>query len=955
MEPVSEGETGVASPFARGATVHRYVILERVGQGGMGVVYAAYDPRLDRRVALKFLHSHGVDVDGVREKRLLREAQAMARLSHPNVAVVYEVRSFQNHVFLAMEFVDGMDLRRWLGEKERPFAEIMDIFRSVGRGLAAAHAAGIVHRDFKPENVLLDAHDRPRVTDFGLSRAIQGPADEDVGDEAIATALPSPGRLSQLTREGGVIGTPSYMSPEQHLGSAVDARTDQFAFCVALHEALYLEHPFRDGAGQPIDDPAAARPGGPAQSSVPRWCRQAILRGLSRAPEDRFPSMDALLAALTPSPMSRRTQIAIAGSLGVVLACVAAYALFFGRSDANAGPRCDLGAGRLAGVWDAARKGQVRDAFQRSAARGADLTWNEFSAIVDRRAAAWVAMHNQACAATHVDGVQSPAVLDLRMECLDRKRQEMKGLVDLYAERPDAGAVDRAVAAADKLSPISGCAEIANLRAVVPLPEDPAVRAKVRSLRERVSHSRALFEAGRFEQGAEYMVSLKREADAVGYAPLAAEAANALGLHLNRVGKTEEADKALFEAAKRSIEGRDWNQEAEAWLTLLANYGDAGRLQESLLVARMAELAVERAGAGDEVRARLANATGAAEFDSDHLVDALRHYRRAEELWRKSLGPRSPRVGIALSNIGGALIALGRTREGLDHLERALALQRQIMRPDHPNIAHTLSALGRAYMDVGQYRKGLEVSEGAVEIRVEELGAEHPLTTDAQSLVAVLDALLGNFDRSLALHAKVISIQKRTLGPRDPYVASAIVAMGEAQRQAGLLDEAERTLRQAIEHVAAAGSPDNLNTGFALTALGRVHGSRRQYELAMRDCRRALEILVRTLGQDSTYLLETRECIAEALIEAGDFAAARKQLELALGSTAAQEAGPQWTAGSRFQLARALWPTPDERPRALELARTTLDALSAAEGTHGALTRRIETWLAAHGSPRSRD
>ncbi len=223
----------------------------------MGVVYAAYDPDLDRRVALKFLNAERAERGHVREKRLLREAQAMARLSHPNVAVAYEVGLFQQHVFLAMEFVDGLDLRTWLSRKTRTTSEILEVFLGAGRGLAAAHAAGIIHRDFKPANVLVDKNDRPRVTDFGLSRASDDGEDKGDAPGAGSDAELSPGDhlAARLTRTGAVLGTPSYMSREQHVGDKVDERREFDRALVAAEDLSQIS------ACADVSNQAASRAG----------------------------------------------------------------------------------------------------------------------------------------------------------------------------------------------------------------------------------------------------------------------------------------------------------------------------------------------------------------------------------------------------------------------------------------------------------------------------------------------------------------------------------------------------------------------------------------------------------------------------------------------------------------------------------------------------------------------
>jgi tetratricopeptide (TPR) repeat protein len=937
--------------LAAGSAVHRYTILERVGEGGMGIVYAAYDPSLDRRVALKFLRPRSDDRQGVREKRLLREAQAMARLSHPNVAVVYEVGTFEHHLFLAMEFVDGDDLRAWAAGP-RSFSEILTVFLAAGRGLAAAHAAHIVHRDFKPENVLLDRHGRPRVTDFGLSRASHE-ADEDAPDppaEVHSTPLSAPSLLSSpLTRTGGRLGTPSYMAPEQHLGAAADERSDQFSFCVALYEALYRMHPFgQDPADRPGNLIAGRISPAPAQSAVPRWCRQALLRGLAPAPADRFPELEALLAALAPHPTRRRRLAVTAGALALLLAGAAVPSLLAGEPAASSGPRCNLGAQRLSGVWDGLERQRLREAFRRSGARGADVTWSSFSAILDGRATAWAAMHDEACAATHVRGVQSPAVLDLRMECLERKRQEMKSLVEVYAGALEASSLDRAVGAADKLSSVAACADVANLRAVTPLPDDPAVRRKVESIRGRLAHSRALYEAGRYAQGREYMTGLKQEADAVGYAPLAAEAANALATHLSHAGELKEAEKVLLAAADRAVEGSDWNQEAEAWLELLANYGRDGRVPEATLAARVADLAVRRAHGDESMQATLERHTGYIVGLTEGLHGELPHHQRAEKLWRSSLGTRSPRYAYFLCEIGSTLVNLGRVREGLDYLERTLQLQQQILRPEHPDVGETLYAIGVAHNRLGNLHIAREFARRAADIRVHELGPEHPLTLRTRQLVSLIEVSLGSYDRALESLEELLSIARRRRDAKDPVLGIAYLALGLGQLHRERSDEAQRTFRQVIRHEARAGIPENIGTALALTNMGALHNSRGRAREAGGECRRALDILSRKLGPHSTRSLPALECLGDALLAMGDAKLARAELERGLAGLDERDVSPVAVAGVRFQLARALWAVREERGRALELARASLKAVTAAEGDNRRLIERIQKWLSRH-------
>jgi len=296
-DPSLVGTLGTLGP---GGRVGRYAIQRQLGQGGMGTVFLGYDPELDRRVAIKLLHPDLSSSQDFRT-RFLREAQAMARISHPNVVAVHDIVSEQGQLFVAMEYVEGTTLESWL-ESPRSTEQVLELFRKAGTGLAAAHAAGLIHRDFKPANVLIGLDGSVQVSDFGLARAVD--AGEEVRSPVAGSAVPESALNQALTRVGVTMGTPAYMSPEQLGAKPVDARADQFSFCVALYEALYDQLPYEGldlrarlellSSGK-LDTPRTSR-------RVPPWLRQAVLRGLSFAPEERFPSMEALLQALAHEP-----------------------------------------------------------------------------------------------------------------------------------------------------------------------------------------------------------------------------------------------------------------------------------------------------------------------------------------------------------------------------------------------------------------------------------------------------------------------------------------------------------------------------------------------------------------------------------------------------------------------------------------------------------------------------
>jgi serine/threonine protein kinase len=328
VEGESNGGNEAGLKLVPGTKIGRYVSIEKLGSGGMGVVWAAYDPELDRRVAVKLLRNDGRSAKRreVARLRLQREAQAMAKLSHPNVVTVHDVGTHEGQIFVAMAHLGGGTLKQYFERSKPGWERVVELMCSAGDGLLAAHKAGLIHRDFKPENVLLDDEGHPLVVDFGLVRATEATS-EDLRDTAQDDERASSGALStSVTRAGAVMGTPAYMAPEQHMGREATEVSDQFSFCVTLYEGLFGRSPFpartliglaeRVLAGK-IEPP-------PADNNVPAHIRQALLRGLSLDPADRFASMTDLLAALRDDRARRRrrtlTSVAMGGAAAIAIA-----------------------------------------------------------------------------------------------------------------------------------------------------------------------------------------------------------------------------------------------------------------------------------------------------------------------------------------------------------------------------------------------------------------------------------------------------------------------------------------------------------------------------------------------------------------------------------------------------------------------------------------------------------
>ncbi|MCH9684589.1 MAG: protein kinase [Deltaproteobacteria bacterium] len=327
--------------------IGRFVVIKRIGQGGMGMVYAAYDDTLDRKVAVKLLHPRGGSGGDDARARLIREAQALARLSHPAVIHVYEVGTWQDQVYLAMEFVDGTTMAVWQrqGQESRHWREVLEAYVAAGRGLAAAHAAGIVHRDFKAANVLVRRDGAVRVVDFGLARqefeagasaSALRPAEieHEPPSLSLVTGQTPTSPDAPLTRTGVIMGTPAYMAPEQHLGQRADVRSDQFSYCVSLYEALYGFRPF---AGETL--PALRRQvlagrleQPPRYTDIPPRIFRVLERGLQVHASDRYPAMEPLLDELVRDPRVALRRLALVCA-GIVVAALVGLAWWSERGE----------------------------------------------------------------------------------------------------------------------------------------------------------------------------------------------------------------------------------------------------------------------------------------------------------------------------------------------------------------------------------------------------------------------------------------------------------------------------------------------------------------------------------------------------------------------------------------------------------------------------------------------
>jgi tetratricopeptide (TPR) repeat protein len=805
-----------------GATVGTYVIERFLGGGGMGVVYAARDPRLDRTVALKLIRQgSGVSREEL-GKRLERESKALARLSHPNVTAVYDVGTDGDHVFIAMEYVAGKTLRAWL-EEPRSTRDILLTFMRAGRGLVAAHAADLVHRDFKPDNVLVGQGDIVKVTDFGLARIAVDVFATDGNSLALRPTDPN------LTATGAFLGTPAYMAPEQFDEGAVDARADQFSFCVALYEALYGERPFK---GATIAALEAAIEEGKVEprltARVPLRIRRALIRGLSAEPSARFSSMGTLLAAL--GPRRGRATLAVAGVAAVWGVAITAVVL-----PSRTQPTPCQGAGaEIEAVWNSGRRASVRAAFVATNLPHAAETASAIEKGLDTYVADWSAMQRESCEATRVKRLQSEAVFDLRAGCLGRRRSELEALVTVLS-RPDREIVGHAREALSSID-LSSCADAEALARRSPLPTEPAERAKYDALRTRLARARVLVDVAHFADAISELDAI----DTTPFAVLDAESLMLRGKALAVLGKFDEAEKASFNALSRAQASRELDMVAIAAIDLAYAVGYRGQqAKEGEQWIELASSTIAAQGGNDALTARLLTVQATILERDGKLAEAEQAERKALDLARKkapdqplegevldalganlamqgkldeaipllekSLSIRQARYGevhlltaSTRMNLGNALSTKGRRDEARVHLEKVVTTYEELFGPEGFKVSFALGNLGQLLQETKQLAEARRVLERALAIREKELGPEHPKVARMVANLGYVALDAKDYKRAIALFQRTGAIMDKAFDPTHPARIDVLSGEGAAWLGDGRPADAITPLERAV-------------------------------------------------------------------------------------------------------------------------------------------------------------
>jgi len=854
---------------------------------------------------------------------------------------------------IVMELIDGSDLADWR-KSPRTWREIVSVYVQAARGLAAAHRAGLVHRDFKPSNALIDADGVVRVTDFGLVRAT---------DDGVS--LPSGDRdatVGELTRTGTVLGTPAYMAPEQHAGDEVDARGDQWALACSLYTALYNQRPF---AGDTVNELAVSVRTGviraePTDTRVPRRIRAAVRRALSRSPDDRFATMDELIAAMAP-----RRRPWIAGAVAV--AAIAVSVLAVSRSDHEA--TCDDLDAPMTAVWTPARAAVLRTQFATSSLDTGSVTASRVAAGLDSYSSQWVASRVRACTASR-QGAASAELLDRRMGCLDQRLAEVDSLVAaLVVGNTDT--IQHAVSATADLHPIADCDDP---RDTLPRPTDPAVRADLDRGEQAVARAWVLAELGLFEQARPLSQAAVDIAERAGWSPLVARAQIQLGLSLSHVHDGKAAIAAFNRAASAAASAHDDGRVAQA---LIAKAYDVavtlGKPDDALAMKPYVELALERAGQPPRLHANWLHHFALAlvskgkddeafgvemasqdilrtvvAHDNPSMLDSLTtianiesrrgNLAHAADLYKDVLavdmeirGARDPSVAEDYVNIGDLEGRRGHVAEALEYFERAEAIQRKagiVEWQANVNIGIARGELGRWHAAIEPLERAAQTADNSAP------GNTVPAAYTTLSLGAVLIEC-GELDRAKPLLDRALAAATET---GSGVVIEVLGRLAHYWLVVGNFEEARKAIHSATT---AHGSPSAL-IDLANAELAQHAGD---WSAARVSYDRALAMATHDGSQELTTAATVG--IAECELATGKAADAAHRLDERLAWYDGSAAEPGANARAKLAMARALVASGGDRARAKTLAEAARDGYSSLGASRTAQTADASRWIAA--------
>ncbi|MBX7077828.1 MAG: serine/threonine-protein kinase [Nannocystaceae bacterium] len=752
-------------------TIGRFVVLERLGSGNFGTVWLAFDPKLQRRIALKLALAPTTDPQ-VR-RRVFREAQAAAALSHPNVVAVHDIGELDGRIFIAMELVAGVTLAQWLRAHRRSWRDIVALFAAIGRGLQAAHDAGVVHRDFKPDNVLVGSDGRPRIVDFGLARG--------GGDDVTSGAPLHDAALTSISTTAGgrgkMVGTPAYMSPEAFEGRDVGCASDQFAFAVALFEALAGSRPFCGNNVAALASAVVRGQRAPIKlRQVPRALAAAIDRGLASAPSQRFGSMAAFVAALERA-LGRRRRVALLAA-AVAVACAGTSV---GVLAAPANDPCASAGAEVDALWGPTQADAITARLGPDAASGVLVA-------AERYAERWRRSRQDACTATMHRGAQSTATMDLRTACL---RQRSVGFGALVTALGDGSAQPTAAVGwlEDGARALDRCDDAAWLHAV-----------SEQRLLARTERTATMAGDARWEPLAEQLELARLEA-LLGHVARARTLAEAVA--------AEAADANL-----RAIEADALTQIA----TLAMEQGELDAVEPMLdratalaLAAAPADVAIDALLRRVELDQRRGRDHSSARVRLDVAEALLERVPQDDARRSRVLEARG-----LLARADGDLVAA----EGL--LTVALELGEAAYAQGHPNLDGLRNNLATVLLQRGRHQQARALWQQVVRDVAARADAAVDAAAPAAFNLGVVALALRDWDDAARRFADAGSSWSQAFGADHPAVALALGGEGEAQRRAGRLAWARALQQRALAIREAALGPDHPDVAVALEELAEL-------------------------------------------------------------------------------------------------------------------------------------
>lgn len=908
VTPSSFAETTVEKPIepSRGTLIDRFLVLEQLGAGGMGVVYAAHDPELDRKVALKLLLPRVGAAGYGDQTRLLREAQALAKLSHPNVVAVHDVGTRGDRVWIAMEFVSGQTLTAWARERPRRWPELLAVLADVARGMAAAHEAGLVHRDIKPDNVMIGQDGRVRVMDFGLAHGrATGSTEPDLTATLESGHLTAPLAL-RLTAQGAVQGTPAYMAPEQWLGHDEEPATDQFGWSVMAWELLYGERPFAGATNISIATTVLAgqRRPPPRGRSVPSWLRRVLERGLATDPTKRWPSMAALLAAFDRGKTRARVRLAATALAGI--AAIAASTEAYRRWDvAQRVATCEAAGAVIDQTWNDDARQRLRDAFQATGVSYAATSAEKTIPWLDKQANEWKHAHTEVCLNSSVHQIWNEDLVDRATWCLEDRQMEFESLVSLLTGA-SATSVQRAINAAAGLKATRPCAD-ENTLARRPIPPAQS-RHAIRKIRKTVEQSELALREGRLRESLSLARRARENAEETSWPPLVAETRALQGYALRRMGAYEEAKTAFTDAYFEAALSASWDVATRSASEAIYTIGyKLARFDEGLAWAKHARVALlnSRDTTGTLERHILSH-LATVSISSGSYFAAQNQLEQAIALERQILPSNHPDAAINISNLAVAYRLSGAYKKASELHEHALAIRESTLGPGHPDTASSLSNLALVHHDLGDYTRARTFGERALSIREYALEPEHPDVALSLNNVAITYNALGRYAEAQKLLEHALVLQERSIGSKHPDFALTLSNLATTyHRRENYADALDRG-NQALIIRKNTAAPNHPDIAWTLNTLAEIYIATRSLDEAQASLLRALDIWNQTPGLEGIETAYTLSALADIYLLRDLPNEAISLLEHAIYIYNAHDATQPGEALAHFNLAKAL-------------------------------------------------